>query len=68
MALYTQEGEKVASPHFPYSLRYEPNSELSYDDPEYTSTVFEQLSRIAPGSVLYKVYAKDAPSSLGGQE
>lgn len=68
MALFTQEGDKVASPRFPYSLRYEPNSELSYHDAEYTSTVFEQLGRIAPGSVLYRVYAKDAPSSLGGQE
>ena len=68
MALYTQEGDEVSSPVFPYSLRYEPNSELSYDDTEYSSTVFEQLGRIEPGSVLYRVYAKDAPSSLGGQE
>jgi len=68
MALYNQHGTKVETPVFPYSLRYEPNPDLSYDDEEYTSTVFEQLRLVENGSVLYKVYAKDAPESLGGQE
>jgi len=53
---------------FPYSLRYEPNAELSYDDEDYTMTMFEHLSGIVEGTILYKVYAKDAPTSLGGQE
>jgi len=68
MATYTQDGVKVANPVFPYSLRYEPNAALSYDDEDYTMTVFEHLSGIAEGTTLYKVYAKDAPTSLGGQE
>lgn len=31
-------------------------------------TMFEHLSGIVEGTILYKVYAKDAPTSLGGQE
>jgi len=30
MSFYNQNGEIVENPVFPYSLRYEPNSELSY--------------------------------------
>jgi len=68
MSLYRQCGRKEEHPVFPYSLRYEPNPELSYEDEEYTTTVFEQLRRVESGKVLYKVYARDAPASLGGQE
>jgi len=39
--MYTQYGAKVENLVFPYSLRYEPNPDLSYSDEEYTSTVFE---------------------------
>lgn len=59
MAAYTQEGVKVASPVFPYSLRYEPNPALSYDDPEYTVTVFDRIGAIPAGTVLYTVWARD---------
>ena len=38
MALYSQEGVKVAEPNFPYSIRYQPNPDLSYDDEDYTET------------------------------
>lgn len=68
MALYSQEGVKVAEPNFPYSIRYQPNPELSYADPEYTMTVFERMSAIPTGTVLYEVWAMDAPSTLGGTE
>ena len=46
MAAYRENGSKVASPVFPYSLRFEPNSDLSYDGSNYDKTVFEQLSEI----------------------
>ena len=38
LALYDQEGVKVAAPLFPYSIRYQPNPDLSYDDEDYTET------------------------------
>lgn len=68
MALYTQEGAKVAQPVFPYSIRYEPNPALSYNDEEYTRTVFEHVSDIPAGTVLYTAYAMDMPATLGGVE
>ena len=68
MALYTQEGVKVASPNFPYSIRYEPNPALSYHDPEYTMTVFDRIRAIPTGTVLYTVWARDAPATMGGFE
>jgi len=68
MALYSQEGVKVAEPNFPYSIRYQPNPELSSHDPEYTMTVFERMSAIPTGTVLYEVWAMNAPSTLGGTE
>jgi len=68
MALYSQEGDEVAAPVFPYSIRYQPNPELSYSDPEYTMTVFDRMRAIPTGTVLYEVWARDAPSTLGGVE
>ena len=68
MALYDQEGVKVAAPVFPYSIRYQPNPDLSYHDPEYTRTVFDRMRDIPTGTVLYEVWARDAPSTLGGVE
>lgn len=68
MALYTQDGTKVANPVFPYSIRYEPNPDLSYDDPEYTVPLFDRISAIPTGTVLYTVWARDAPATLGGVE
>ena len=68
MALYTQEGAKADTPVFPYSLRYEPNPALSYDDEEYTMSVFDRMSAIPTGTVLYTVWARDKPATLGGVE
>jgi hypothetical protein len=68
MALYTQEGVKVAAPIFPYSIRYQPNPALSYHDPEYTMTVFDRMRAIPTGTVLYEVWARNKPSTLGGVE
>ena len=68
MALYDQEGVKVAAPVFPYSIRYQRNPDLSYHDPEYTRTVFDRMRDIPTGTVLYEVWARDAPSTLGGVE
>ena len=69
MALWTQEGVKVDSPVFPYSIRYEPNPALSYgDDLQYTKTVFERISEVPADTLLYTVWARDAPATLGGVE
>jgi len=59
MAAYKEDGSKVASPVFPYSLRFEPNSDLSYDGSNYDKTVFEQLGEIQSGTTIYSVYAMD---------
>ena len=68
MALYTQEGDKVAAPVFPYSIRYQPNPALSYYDPEYTTSIYDRFSAIPTGTMLYEVWARNAPSTLGGVE
>ena len=65
---YNQDGEKEKEPVFPYSLRFEPNEHLSYEDDEYAMTVFDRLSMIEKGTVLYYVYAMDKPRSLEGEE
>jgi hypothetical protein len=61
VSLYNQEGEKEQEPNFPYSLRFEPNEDLSYDDEEYTVNIFDRLAMIERGTVLYFIYAMDKP-------
>lgn len=66
---FNQYGEKIKDFNFPYSLRYEPNPDLSYEDTaEYTETMFERFSKIEPNTTLYTVWARDKPASLGGEE
>ena len=45
-----------------------PNPALSYEDEEYTRTFFQHISDIPTGTVLYTVYAMNAPATLGGVE
>ena len=69
LSQFNQDGEKEKEPVFPYSLRFEPNEQLSYgDDLEYSVSVFDRLSAIERGTVLYFIYAMDMPKSLGGTE
>ena len=59
LSQYNQDGDKEQEPNFPYSLRFEPNEYLSYDDEEYSMNVFDRLSMIEKGTVLYFIYAMD---------
>ena len=45
-ASYDQYGLKVDNPVFPFSVRYEPNPDLSYEDTTYERTYFERLCEI----------------------
>ena len=65
-ASYRQDGEKVESPVFPFSLRFEPNGQLSYEDEQYEVSLFDRLKAIEPNTMLYRVWARDKPASLGG--
>ena len=67
-ASFNEDGTKVDYPVFPFSIRYEPNPELSYEDTTYEKTYFERLSEIEPNTMLFKVWAMDKPASLGGTE
>lgn len=68
LSQYNQDGEKEQEPIFPYSLRFEPNEHLSYDDEDYEVSIFDRLKMIEKGTVLYFVYAMNMPKSLGGEE
>ena len=68
-ATYDQCGNEADTPPvIPYSVRYEPNSNLSYNDTEYTRTFHEYLSEVPVDTLLYTVYAQDRPKSQGGTE
>jgi len=43
LSQYNQDGEKEQEPIFPYSLRFEPNEHLSYDDEDYEVSIFDRL-------------------------
>ena len=66
-AAYKQDCSKVEDPVFPYSLRFQPNSELknNYDG---STDVFEQIDRVPVDTLLYDVYAMDKPKAQGGEE
>ena len=64
---YGEDGVKVESPIFPFSLNFVPSSVPSFPD-EFVQTMPEQLMTVSSGTELYKVYAMDAPTELGGTE
>merc|ERR1712080_290790 len=66
-SFYGENGEAVASPVFPYMLRFHPTGELSFAD-EYHGLFTEDLVSIDEGSTLYEVWAMDQPTELGGTE
>jgi hypothetical protein len=62
LAEYTQEGELVEEPVFPFRLIFEPAEDVKGLFPEeYSEPLHEQLQTIQPGSTLYKVFAVDKP-------
>jgi len=64
---YGENGVETANPSFPYRLRFHPTGNISFSD-TYTRPTTEDLVTIPAGSVLYQVFALDAPEKLGGEE
>jgi len=64
---YGENGAETANPSFPYRLRFHPTGSISFPD-KYARSNTEDLVTIPSGSVLYEVFALDAPEKLGGQE
>lgn len=62
MGKYGTEEEEVV---FPFKLVFRPTN--SFSD-EYHGLLADDLSSIPEGSILFNVYAWDAPEDLGGQE
>lgn len=69
MASYAQDGS-AETPVFPFSLRFSPGGAYSFPDTVSNGyTDFrDDLKTIQSGTVLYNVYAMDAPAELGGTE
>ena len=71
MAKYAQDGTEEAAPVSPWKLRFVPGDGLSFPDtyqPDQTGDFRDQLASIEVGTVLYNVFATDAPEELGGTE
>eukprot|EP00091_Calanus_sinicus_P018456 TRINITY_DN4220_c0_g1_i2.p1 TRINITY_DN4220_c0_g1~~TRINITY_DN4220_c0_g1_i2.p1 ORF type:complete len:357 (-),score=107.20 TRINITY_DN4220_c0_g1_i2:86-1156(-) len=66
-AQYGQTGTTVAEPNFPYMLTFQPTGEFTFPD-NYVRPFTEDLTSIPSGSTLYKVWALDQPTELGGTE
>lgn len=67
-AKFDQEGNEETDLVFPWSLRFEPTGEFSYPHDTYDVPFETYLAEIAPGSLLFKIYATDLPTELGGKE
>ena len=50
---------------FPFSMRFEVNPDLKYEDTLYEETFQEQLAKIEYPTRLFTVYAKSAPENQG---
>jgi len=64
---YGENGAETQNPSFPYRLRFHPTGDISFPD-TYVRPNTEDLVTIPSGSVLYQVFALDAPEKLGGGE
>lgn len=71
MAMYDQNGKKFDKPVFPWSLRFEPHTDvkniISKNFVSYNAYI-KQLIEIPEHSHLYRVYATDAPKKRFGSE
>merc|ERR1712080_528322 len=73
VAMFPVEGQESwnffkndVSNHIP-GLRFRPTGNITFPD-KYARPVNEDLATIPVGSLLYQVYALDAPEELGGKE
>lgn len=68
MAGYKQDGTKIDTPVFPFSLRFHPTGELSTPDAYAGHPFTEDLMKVPVSSTLWEVWAYDKPAALGGVE
>ena len=68
-ASYTQDGVQEEQPVFPWKLRFEPATQYvnPIEDPS-TFDLQETLKQLPAGQTLYRVFALDKPTQLGGTE
>jgi len=64
---YGEDGIERSNPVFPFRLRFEPTGEIAFSD-AYTRPFTEDLKSLRTGTTLYRVFALDKPSQLGGKE
>jgi len=65
VASYSQSGEKVSSPLFPFELEFEPSQEAQAtmtDEKQTNDSLLNSLANIKPGTKLFDVYAVGSPS------
>jgi hypothetical protein len=63
-AQYTQAGQKVSTPNFPYQIFFEPNPAVkSMFTSSYSEDYRTQVQKINVGTTLYKVTAKNAATA-----
>jgi len=61
---FTQAGEAVPEPRFPFQLIFKPSGNVSFPNRKLTDAeLLDQLSGIPVGSHLFSVYARAAPDS-----
>ena len=65
-AEYDQTGKRF-EPVFPWELRFEPTGKIEFPK-EFDKPYTEQLATIPRGKTLFRVYALDKPTELGGTE
>jgi len=68
MARFDEDGWETPQPTFPFKLVFKPNPEIQNFPDEFHGPFTDVLATIPKGILLFKVYAWDAPSELGGTE
>merc|ERR1719481_383667 len=68
MARFGEDGRETYHPTFPFKLVFKPNPEIQNFPDEYHGPFTDDLASIPKYTILFKVYAWDAPSELGGTE
>jgi len=61
---YTQKGEKVAEPVFPFELIFEPSGIHFPNVKKSNAELLKELSGIPVGSEIFKVYAYESPDDV----
>jgi len=64
---FGEDGGLTSNPVFPFRLRFEPTGDIQFSD-AYKQPFTEDLKTIPQGTTLYRVFAMDKPSELGGEE